>query len=51
MTNDSMNLNTRVEKLADADFLWEKIEVISNRLMRAIALGLAGTRQGNPQPS
>ena len=43
MTIDRMDLMALIEKGADADFLREMIEVISNRLMEMEVEGLTGT--------
>lgn len=46
MTIDRMDLMARIEKGADADFLREMIEVISNRLMEMEVEGLTGAAHG-----
>jgi hypothetical protein len=43
MTIDRMDLMALIEKGADADFLREMIEVISNRLMQMEVEGLTGS--------
>ena len=46
MTIDRMDLMALIEKGADADFLREMIEVISNRLMEMEVEGLTGAAHG-----
>ena len=46
MTIDRMDLMALIEKGADADFLREMIEVISNRLMEMDVEGLTGAARG-----
>lgn len=46
MTTTNMNLMALLEKSADADFLREMIEVISNRLMQMEVDGLTGAAHG-----
>src|SRR5690242_13452602 len=46
MTMDRMDLMALIEKGADADFLREMIEVISNRLMEMEVEGLTGAAHG-----
>ena len=51
MTIDRMDLMALIEKGADADFLREMIEVISNRLMEMEVEGLTGAAHGERSPS
>ena len=46
MTIDRVDLMALIEKGADADFLKEMIEVISNRLMEMEVEGLTGAAHG-----
>jgi transposase-like protein len=50
MTIDKMDLMALIEKGADADFLREMIEVISNRLMQMEVEGLTGAAHGARSP-
>jgi putative transposase len=51
MTIDNMDLKSLLEKGADADFLREMIEVISNRLMQMEVEGLTGAAHGERSAS
>ena len=51
MTIDRMDLMALIEKGADADFLREMIEVISNRLMQMEVEGLTGAAYGERSAS